>query len=1344
MTFGKLVFRRRRISPDSSSLGPAERTITPLLARSLRFLRTTVPTSLIPPRGRVDNEGVSKCATATDTTNVVKDLAANIEQGNVKVSTDQNTGTTPFQIEAIVGVSSSAQGPLSQFAGEAPPTSRGASGPSLSPPKSGAIEFRVLRNGSPTRRLRLSGARYTFGSGEGCSICLDDSSLRPLHAVLIRDTERVVLRAYSIPIEVNGDRTTEVSLQVGDVIRLGAYRLELLSLSASGDIPISDPLAARKPDKLAPDEPGSTSSAPSTTAPSFDELRSELGRLSFADATALGGADRSDKPGPVNPAASFTASPSSVRETSSFHSSPPERECPASVLDSPDAMDRSADAIDHQVWRDRLRREVKMWRQRQEECERLVRRCGDHETELRQRETELWNRAERLQSREALLKSQETAALEIQKEYIVQQQELEKLQDEYRQAAEHWERRGADFRKREVEYQRQVDEATRRLAQSKDQAENAARSVSRMREQLNDLNQQLEDLSDGQQHLQQQEQQRLQELEQQKREWESARHTLVAQRDQAQRDRHEALDAREKSESLRGEAEERLAHMRQSLEATASDNQQYEARLRAGESVADELRAQVAEVQQALQDAQSEAAKLNTECRRARERIETLETAQANRAQESDDEKQRWADETEQLRSSVAKLNDELEDANTQLGQLRQANDDLAERLDELGRQRDDAIAEAESRPTHESLEKVRGELTEATKRLDELEREHDAALRTMQEQLESVASVQPPVAEPAAVVEARLPEESSDDRFDPFSESPPADPSPTDILPADTLPMDPLPMDPLPADTIPADPLPAERPLAAFERTPELSEADGEAPVADPNEDVWPTYDSDQDFSTADEPVAFDPWATAAEPAPCIDANDEAREPVDVQETVDVQEPVDLSPWHVQEAPSDESLTGSWSVPVEPEEHVLHEPVIAESPAEEQRATEEALLDGEPLDGEPRDGEPQPAEHEAGQLARQLLQDIASEEPSAPSPDQTAVAFSETPPSDAWSNDLPADDSPANEIELRHEADEDTDDSDGYVNTIDFNALPSSLAGMMRTDEAVADDQDSPTFPLSELQRSETPPSPWENTGDDADRHDHVTPTSGATPDSPDDEDAAEDAFSAPQAFGINDSVLNETEYVQPDTERSDASPAIEAAPVIEAAPSPPDPAGSSGEADDDSIEAYMNRLLQRVQGSSTAPAAPASAPPAKTPAKSAKAVDANQALPGPDVATSPVDPNAPLVARSQAPEKNTDLSAMRALANDSARAAISRSTKLQTRDTQLRGMSKFMVAGVFLIIGLGVFLAAPIWWVGSFGLLAGLIAAGSYVREGFLLIADARRRMLLGHDQDDAPSAA
>src|SRR6056297_3271969 len=105
-----------------------------------------------------------------------------------------------------------------------------------------------------------------------------------------------------------------------------------------------------------------------------------------------------------------------------------------------------------------------------------------------------------------------------------------------------------------------------------------------------------------------------------------------------------------------------------------------------------------------------------------------------------------------------------------------------------------------------------------------------------MQEQLESVASVQPPVAEPAAVVEARLPEESSDDRFDPFSESPPADPSPTDILPADTLPMDPLPMDPLPADTIPADPLPAERPLAAFERTPELSEADGEAPVADPN----------------------------------------------------------------------------------------------------------------------------------------------------------------------------------------------------------------------------------------------------------------------------------------------------------------------------------------------------------------------------------------------------------------------------------------------------------------------------------------------------------------------------
>ena len=104
----------------------------------------------------------------------------------------------------------------------------------LEPRDRGAIEFRVTCPGSPVRRLRLTGNRYTFGSAEGCSIRLSDDTLRPMHAVLLRDTSRIIVRAYSVPVQVNGTRTTEANLSVGDILRLGQYQFELLSVKPMG------------------------------------------------------------------------------------------------------------------------------------------------------------------------------------------------------------------------------------------------------------------------------------------------------------------------------------------------------------------------------------------------------------------------------------------------------------------------------------------------------------------------------------------------------------------------------------------------------------------------------------------------------------------------------------------------------------------------------------------------------------------------------------------------------------------------------------------------------------------------------------------------------------------------------------------------------------------------------------------------------------------------------------------------------------------------------------------------------------------------------------------------------
>ena len=110
-------------------------------------------------------------------------------------------------------------------------------------PSLDAIEFRVLRPGAPVKRLRLTGNRYTLGSGEGCSIRLDDETLRPMHAVLLRDAQRILVRAYSVPLEVNGARSNESVLSIGDIVRMGQYRFELLS--APGEIPRADPNSIR-------------------------------------------------------------------------------------------------------------------------------------------------------------------------------------------------------------------------------------------------------------------------------------------------------------------------------------------------------------------------------------------------------------------------------------------------------------------------------------------------------------------------------------------------------------------------------------------------------------------------------------------------------------------------------------------------------------------------------------------------------------------------------------------------------------------------------------------------------------------------------------------------------------------------------------------------------------------------------------------------------------------------------------------------------------------------------------------------------------------------------------------
>ncbi|MEM9587439.1 MAG: FHA domain-containing protein, partial [Planctomycetota bacterium] len=500
------------------------------------------------------------------------------------------------------------------------------------PPETDAVEFRVMRSGSPVRRLRLSGHRYTFGSGEGCSIRLSDPALRPMHAVLIRDLHRILVRAYSVPLEINGQRLAEATLELGDVMRMGAYRFELIGVS-------------------------------------------------IADDDAHAGFQRAIADQQLPPAHAF-AQPKGIQS-----------DLPTAFGEAGSVLDQTAPGPgdEESLWRQRLRNEVEQWRARQADCDRRHARCDQREASLRNRESELWSQAEKLRQREKQLKSQESAALQIQAEYADKQHELELIREESRDQQRDFERREAEFKQSEAEYQQRVDEASAQLHQSQQQAASATEAVQRMREQFTSLNEQLEALTSQQTTIERREQERTTEFQKTCDDLEHARDQAIAQRDVANHERDEAIDRHARSEAARHEIEDQIDELSQLLQQAEQNLSAERERYVASELDAETLRKQVIELQENVQEAGEEASRLREGYERACEQVRDLERMAADSQNRSESDRSSWLVEADQLRSSVETMSIQLVAANGELTQLRQSNEELIEKLAEAQEQRDEA-----------------------------------------------------------------------------------------------------------------------------------------------------------------------------------------------------------------------------------------------------------------------------------------------------------------------------------------------------------------------------------------------------------------------------------------------------------------------------------------------------------------------------------------------------------------------------------------------------------------------------------------------------------------------------
>ena len=1345
-----------------------------------------------------------------------------------------------------------------------------------------AIEFRVIRPGAPVRRLRLTGNRYTFGSAEGCSIRLADHALRPMHAVLIRDASRILVRAYSVPIQINGTRTTEATLQVGDVLRLGSYQFELLSTSGKPSTAPLNPRFSTAPRSVIDPPPRFTNPGPS------------------------------DSPSPSAGEASPNA-PTSSAAASRFGKSRSGRELP-----SPEDV----------IWRERLRREIDQWRDRQTECDRRENRCDEREADLRSRESELWSRAENLYRRESRLQSQEAAAFQLYDEYTQRQEELIRLREETQTRQHAFQQREAEFLNQEFEYRQRLEDATRQLEQSKQQAETATEAVSRMRQQFESLNQQIEELSDQQKEIETREQR-------QRDEHERLRLDLETARDQA-------IDAQAESEARRAEAEHRVEEMAAQIESLksgqGSDLQEQQARLAESEQVAEQLRAQVSDLQESVAKASEESAQLRRDYEEACESVRQLESLVAQHNEQDNQNRESWAAEADELRAAVDQVSVELARANNELGELREANGALSARLDEMTSERDEARQDAESRPTNDAFDSLRGELEAANDQLAGMKRDYEETLAKLEESRREAEEAQrreearqearalsPETATAGgAAIEASSPETEHDapslesagdhgvvEAEQEFESQPESNADNFDSQPIESAaePAAAADVEPVEAwgdqhhDAAGGDDDDSRDEQAAAE----IDTSHQDDAVSENEVDVWASSATDSETSnltegesskvsnresesggwgdSADSPEQSevsgeddsDPWGSQAEAndeqssvwseapeavAPESHADEEAAEaiehtaawneanfdsnntPVDTSEAVDSSEAVDnseanesawngdsSSAWSAESSQPDSELSSSpwgqtdaeeadeahdgesvwqdepssdrqWDAS-ESDDASLDQPIASdesaasESPAwtddspspwasdgseaaddpndssaeiESSTTAEPAspemtsvwddagselesgrdswsASDNEAAAGETLDGDEAGAEDNSdsedslvnGSLASMLIKDIESEENTGPAEHDGTYLMDGEQIASSW--DRVADD-PAKSDPQGTEYGEQSWDRE-YAEegrSSDWSNNPEGYRVEEVNGESHLDQLQDDAAGDIESEYGHDSHAPYEESFSDDESADHSRAEAFA------DEPSSTQQFD-PDSMGADPSEIDLAPAEVAEADRVDAEVAEadrvdaeidEADPqATDSEPAAAPPSGFSDAAGDDSIEAYMNRLLQRVQGEPGAVSdEPETVSVSTSQSSSLLQEPENEASIEATVEAEeePIDPEAPLIPRSQAPEKTSDLSAMRELANASARSAISRSVRIQTRDTQIRGMISFGCAAGALICGAMLYIFVPdvVPMVARFLMVAmTIVVAVIYVKEGLNDFAEANARL-------------
>lgn len=1320
------------------------------------------------------------------------------------------------------------------------------------------LEFRVRRDGQPTRRLRLAGARYTLGSGVGCSIRLDDPSLRPLHAVLIRDHERVLVRAYSVPFQVNGVRITEGTLELNDRLRLGNYEFELLA-----NTPLARP--PRRPSKA-----------------------------------------KTSKPQPI-----LDEQPRRTTEPQEFDD--PEHWQKAFHDEAKHWRALKHDVERREQWCRTREREVA---EQREQLDRQMELFQKRQDELATQESAALEVHDEFTQRYEALRRRQTE-LELQKEELETGREHLRLQQDRLDGRDRLHRRQIEKLLGEQERFKQIDSAQKqliaeteeRLRRSHERADAANSAVAQMRAKFASLNEQLMQLTEQQATLQKLEAQRNREHQLRCDALAGSRDEALAQCNEIARQRDEEIDARARSEAryqkslfkcheLEGIEEQLRAEidlLQDEItaargDAVKLDNECHEARetiaqlessIRSNERrhendrdswtlEVESLRKNVDELTVELAGAQAQLSRLREENDRLAEQLSGAHLERDDARQKQEAAAQECAVANQLCRETKAELesaNERLVEATTQYESAKQERDEIdqqrlhiqeeliaskeqaeqwerhvqsvdlryadaqsllteardqwqkaeharddaetsraaAERkladaqreLEAMQQERDEAVSEQEN--LRRQRDDAQTDAQETRRLYDRSNRDHDNTLErieTLERKTRETIEQKKKLVDELAVEESNeasvtfglihqdtdLVEDTSpiQDASPTYETSPVPESDPVDLGVADELrnlaEATPRLLDE--EETTDGDEVQPPTQETAAESRGHVDNAFSEdSAVLNDDDDVWPTYSvqSPADESFSDMPL------------------DVKRD----TETVEPGEPV----------PSDLDSSASWSdesfhTPQNFDEpQMVHDPQASHEPAtihEPATAREPQWPDEDqsclrpderlPLDSLPSWNEP------AGD---QDAQDGSIDADESPSPMWRTEADLEV--ESAAADDESLGDRLIREMGIaQHEANNLEDDADDDLDTARpemtamFNGpFENSFHVSANDDVADADNDEANDFSSPNITTQWQPaatlePEPTLDDQDDAsadspfaamlsataesrlqdgaksqDQQQDVTPNSDASwPDS-----SGTGLPSVSQLFSEAEEVVaTDSMLVSPESQSEDSS-ATGNETIVEMADAAPLNDESSEEPDDDSIEAYMNRLLQRVQGSPEsaipAKATPASATKSSKPssestetatpksvapvssmanhASSSAAAENESSLDQSDVNRA-VEDDGPLIPRSQAPERNSNLSAMRELANESARSAITRSNRSQSHTTRVQAMLKFIYAGVALLCGLVAVAMIDLTMLKMVAVIAAMIAAAVFVKEGFELMTDLSSRTQATAANEDA----